>query len=328
MTTISEITRRVLVLSGLPGVGPATVNALLKQPGFANTPVESLPWVPTPVMRAFDDPAAVVRAEERATESITAARNDGAQILSPFDDDYPRLLAETPDCPPILYVKGDLTPTRSRSISVIGTREPTRHGGIIADRITTYFAAQHWSIVSGLALGVDGIAHNAAIRAGGHTVAVLAHGLDTVAPKSHAGLAREILQTGGALVTEYPYGTRPYGPNYVKRDRIQAGLASAVVLIQTDLKGGSLHASRAALEYGRLLAYPVPTAPDVERNEPKVQGVLLIDQGAPVEVANLLRCNTAALTRLRPLRSKDDYAVVEDEILSTSRPGLEPLRLL
>jgi DNA processing protein len=211
---------------------------------------------------------------------------------------------------------------------VIGTREPTRHGEIIAERVTSYYAAQRWSIVSGLALGVDALAHRATLSAGGHTVAVLAHGLDTVAPKNHTALAQEILAKDGALVTEYPYGTRPYGPQFVKRDRIQAGLAAAVVLIQTDLRGGSLHASRAALEYGRVLAYPVPTEADIAREEPKIQGVLLIDRGEPSEVAAFLKCKAPALSRVRPLRSRDDYGVLEAELLAFQPGVTEPLRLL
>jgi DNA processing protein len=323
MKPISDATRKILVLSQLPGVGPATLNALLKQPGFGTVELESLPWAPPPVLRALDDSDTAVRAEERASTLVAAARADGAQILSPLDEEYPALLAETPDRPPVLFVKGDLGPTRARALCVIGTREPTRHGAIIAERLTSYYAGQGWSIVSGLALGTDAIAHRAALNAGGHTVAVLAHGLDTVAPKSHTPLAQEILDKGGALITEYPYGTRPYGPQFVKRDRIQAGLAAAVVLIQTDMRGGSLHASRAALEYGRVLAYPAPTEQDVAREEPKVQGVLLIERGAPAEVAEFLRCKPAALSRVRPLRSRDDYRVLEDALLESEPPERE-----
>jgi DNA processing protein len=328
MSTIREATRQLLTLSGLPGVGPATLNLVLEQPEFGKTDLLELPRMPVPVQRALSDPDACERAEARASAAVSAARADGARILSPADEDYPQLLRATPDRPPILYVKGNLAPVCERALSVIGTREPTRHGTIIAQRITSHFAGRGWSIVSGLALGVDGIAHRAAVEAGGHTVAVLAHGLDTVAPKSHAPLAREILSTGGALVTEYPYGTRPYGPNFVKRDRIQAGLASAVVLIQTDVRGGSLHASRAALEYGRILAYPVPTEVDVASQEPKIQGVLVLDRGSPPEVTSLLRCTPDALSRLRPLHSRDDYGVLEQELLSGSSYALEPLRLL
>ena len=101
-----------------------------------------------------------------------------------------------------------------------------------------------------------------------------------------------------------------------------------MVLIQTDVRGGSLHASRAALEYGRVLAYPVPTEVDVASQEPKIQGVLVLDRGSPAEVSSLLLCTPDALSRLRPLYSRDDYAVLEQELLSGSSSDLEPLRLL
>lgn len=328
MNTISEATRKILILGGLPGVGPATLNVVLEQPGFATLDLSSFPRLPDPVLRALANEGALERAEDRAETVISSAMSDGARILSPLDEEYPELLALTADRPPVLYVKGDLGPTRGRALCVIGTREPTRHGKIIAQRITSYFAERRWSVVSGLALGTDGIAHQATIEAGGHTVAVLAHGLDTVAPKSHAPLAQKILSTGGALITEYAYGVRPYGPNFVKRDRIQAGLASGVVLIQTDIRGGSLHATRAALEYGRLVAYPVPTSVDMAHSEPKIQGVLKIHNDLPSEVARYLKCRPEVLSNLRALHSKDDYEVLERDLLSWSRIPEEELRLV
>ncbi|HEX6037773.1 DNA-processing protein DprA [Longimicrobium sp.] len=300
-----------MVLSGLPGVGPMALSSVLRIPQIADKDLEEIGRANPAVAKALAQPGALDAAEERAAKNLRTAQADGAMVLSPADAGYPRLLAETHDRPVFLYVKGDLEPTRERPVGVIGTREPTEHGQIIARRVTSYFAEKGWSIVSGLALGIDGIAHEAALEAKGHTVAVLAHGLDTITPKRHTKLAERILASGGAWVTEYPYGTAPYGPNYVKRDRIQAGLSKAIILIQTDVQGGSLHATRAALGYGRVVAYPVPTRTDIDRGEPKIQGVLKLHHAPRAEVADYLRCSLDALAGLRPIGSKAEYPVLE-----------------
>ncbi|HEX8695573.1 MAG TPA: DNA-processing protein DprA [Longimicrobium sp.] len=311
METTSRATEKLLILSGLPGVGPIALGSVLRIPQFAERDFEEIGRFTPAIAKGLAQPGGLASAEDRARKNLRAAEEDGAVVLSPADEEYPALLAETHDRPAFLYVKGDLAPTHRRSVGVIGTREPTEHGRIIARRMTTYFAEAGWSIVSGLALGIDGVAHEAALDAGGHTVAVLAHGLDTITPKRHTKLAERILSSGGAWVTEYPYGTAPYGPNYVKRDRIQAGLSQAIILIQTDVQGGSLHATRAALEYGRIVAYPVPTRVDVDRGEPKIQGVLKLHHGPRREVADFLRCRLDALDGLRPVESKEDYPSLE-----------------
>lgn len=315
MAVTSRVTQKLMVLSGLPGVGPMALSSILRIPQLAEIKVEEIGRANPAVAKALSQPDALDAAEDRAAKNLRAAEADGARVLSPADAEYPRLLAETQDRPAFLYVKGDLEPTRQRPVGVIGTREPTEHGKIIAQRVTSYFAEKGWSIVSGLALGIDGIAHEAALNAGGHTVAVLAHGLDTITPKRHTKLAERILASGGAWVTEYSYGTAPYGPNYVKRDRIQAGLSRAIILIQTDVQGGSLHATRAALGYGRVVAYPVPTRTDIDRGEPKIQGVMKLHHAPRAEVADYLRCSLDALVGLRPIGSKAEYPLLERMIL-------------
>ncbi|WP_235038312.1 DNA-processing protein DprA [Pseudomonas brassicacearum] len=256
----------------------------------------------------------------------------GAYIISALDEDYPALLSATKDDPFILFVKGTLSQTPEKSVAIIGTRQPTKHGEMITRRITDFFCGQSWSVVSGLALGCDGIAHRAAIESGGHTVAVLAHGLQTVAPSQHRKLAEEILNSGGALVSEYRFGQGALPTQFVKRDRTQAGLSQGVVMIQSDLKGGSLHASRAALDYDRWLAVPYPTAADEQANEPKIQANLMIaNHSADIDRANLLKCHISRLSKVIVLRAKDDYpqlvctpiGVIDGSEARTTFDGLE-----
>jgi DNA processing protein len=159
-----------------------------------------------------------------------------------------------------------------------------------------------------LALGCDAIAHSTALRAKGHTLAVLAHGLQTLVPTQHQSLADAILAGGGALLSEFPFGRPPIAQQFVKRDSTQAGLAQGVVMIQSDVRGGSLHASRAALDYQRWLAVPYPTDKDLEKAEPKIQANLLLAHGTPHQKADLLRCAPEALDHVMILRGRDDYA--------------------
>ncbi|MBZ9960608.1 DNA-processing protein DprA [Mesorhizobium sp. BR1-1-14] len=254
------------------------------------------------------DSMAIADALSDANKQIDLASNDGVRIISSVDSEYPRLLIQTPDDPRILFVKGCLANTPEKSVAVIGTREPTEHGKIIAKRVAGFIVSEGWSVVSGLALGCDAIAHQATVEAQGHTVAVLAHGLHTIAPSRHMELAERILDTGGALVTEYRFGQEPLPQQFVKRDRIQAGLAQGVVMIQSDVVGGSLFASRAALDYQRRLFVVYPTDEDISKQEPKVQGNLLLADGSPEEMTDVLKCQPSDLRRLIILRSKSDYA--------------------
>lgn len=304
--SISAETGKLLALSMLKGVGPATLRMALNVTNFSIASVESIAQK-VPRLAAAVQPALWNEALEKAEEQAEHAERGNARILSVLDPEYPALLKATKDDPVILYVKGRLADRQEQSAAVIGTREPTRHGVMIAERVTQFLVDNGWSVVSGLALGCDAIAHNAAIKAGGHTVAVMAHGLHTVAPSKHRALAQDILDQGGALVSEYRFGVDPRPEFFVKRDRIQAGLARGVVMIQSDLSGGSLHASRAALDYGRWLAVPEPTKLDADNMEPKVQANALIASGDITKMAQLLRCSPAEVRKVVVLRSREDY---------------------
>jgi DNA processing protein len=312
---MTPLARRLFELSFLRGVGAVTLRKLVSERrDVASASVEDLRFMDKRLAKALLDPGAFEGAQALAAQQLEAAGNDGARILASVDSDYPALLRRTEDAPAFLYVRGDPAALADRSIGVIGTREPSRHGLLITERLTQYFAERGWTIVSGLALGCDAAAHRAALACGGRTVAVLAHGLQTVAPRQHAELAAEILEKGGALVTEYPYGTDAAQHQFVQRDRIQAGLSRGVVMIQSDLEGGSLHASRAALRYGRVLAVPRPTQADVEAGYPKIKANKVLADGSAEERMELLQCHAEALNRLRIIASRDDYEGLEREL--------------
>lgn len=304
---ISVAANRLLALSMLAGVGPATLRKIAGTPCFLDMSIESLATRFSAVAKAISTPGAWSLALEQADKQVVEAEKYDARVICALDEDYPSLLSSTKDDPFILFVRGKFHELPEKSVAVIGTRQPTQHGAVIVNRITEYFSSQSWSVVSGLAIGCDGLAHRAAIQAGGHTVAVLAHGLQTIAPAQHRKLADEILESGGALISEYPFGQGVLPQQFVKRDRIQAGLAQGVVMVQSDVKGGSLHASRAALDYGRWLAVPIPTSTDRRNEEPKIQANLVLAEGGVAERASLLKCQQNKLSNVIILRTKDDY---------------------
>lgn len=320
MNEISSSTGKLLAMSMLKGVGPATLRKASQVFGFESKTVEQLA-IDVPALKSALGGGAWSDALIKAEEQVELAERSGCLILSPLDEDYPKLLAATKDDPFLLWVRGTLAPAPEKSVAIIGTREPTEHGRLIAQRITRFFVEQGWSVVSGLALGCDGIAHQEAVDAHGHTVAVMAHGLQTVAPAKHRKLAEDILNSGGALVSQYPIGRDAIPQQFVQRDKTQAGMAQGVVMIQSDLQGGSLHASRAALDYGRWLAVPYPTPPDREKNEPKIQANLLLADGNDERRRELLKLkDDQALERVLILRGKEDYSrCLED----TSTPVVE-----
>ncbi len=307
MSEISSGTRKLLALSMLKGIGPSTLRKVAGMLDFDRLSAEGLAAQMPAVSKALQDFSAWTRAVEDSEKQIEEAKRFSARILSPLDDEYPSLLAATKDDPFLIFVKGEFSKTSEKSVAIIGTREPTSHGTLIAQRITQFFVEKEWSVVSGLALGCDAIAHQAAVDAHGHTVAVLAHGLHTISPARHRKLAEDILEAGGALVSEYRFGQGAKPQQFVKRDRTQAGLAQGVVMIQSDLKGGSLHASRAALDYRRWLAVPYPTSLDFSNGEPKVQANLMLSDGSDIQKEELLKCAPSALERLIILRGREDY---------------------
>lgn len=312
MTDISQKTRTLLTYSMLNGVGVSALRKIAAVEGFPDmSPRDVADQVPA-VSRCISEAGAWEKAVSESKTQVEEAHRLDAAVLSPFDPHYPQLLAATKDDPFLIFVRGKLASEPLKSVAVIGTREPTEHGALIAARVAAFFAAEGWSVVSGLALGCDGIAHRAALDHGGHTVAVLAHGLHTVAPARHRKLAGDILEAGGALVSEYRFGQAAQPQQFVKRDRTQAGFARGVVMIQSDLKGGSLHASRAALDYKRWLAVPYPTARDRANNEPKVQANLVLSDAAVGDRCDLLRCVPIDLDRVIVLRSKADYPLMLD----------------
>ncbi len=279
-----------LTLIGLKGIGPATAQRLARVCPTLRHLREAAPaalaaHVPAQARAILLDPNALADAFSRATAAIEKASAVNVSVFSFADPEYPLFLKGIPDRPSVLYVKGTL-PTHHRTIACIGTREPSTFGTEVTKRLTTFLASHGWSIVSGLALGVDALAHQAALDASGHTVAVLANGLDAVYPKKNAQLADQILARGGAWISEQPFGAPAVPRNLVQRDRLQSGMSVGIIVMQTDIEGGSMHTVRFCLTQGRQLWAPLPP-PGVHAEEPKSRGLLALCQKTGRELARV-----------------------------------------
>lgn len=177
---------------------------------------------------------------------------------SASDSSYPEKLRTITEPPKGIYSLGDLKAALdSPTLAVVGSRKVTPYGRQVTDKLVREAAKQGITIISGLALGVDALAHQAALAERAKTIAVLPCGLDKIYPASHRGLAEEILRAGGALVTEYPAGTEPYKLHFIARNRIVAGLADGVLVTEAAAKSGTLHTANFALEQGKtVMAVP------------------------------------------------------------------------
>jgi len=172
------------------------------------------------------------------------------KVLTCDSSAYPQRLKEIYDYPPVLYVRGNLLPEDECCLAVVGTRRATVYGRQVTEEIVSDLARNKVTIVSGLAKGIDSVAHRAAIEAGGRTVAVFACGLDIVYPAENAKLAREVMEHG-ALISEYPLGTRPKADNFPRRNRIMSGLSLGVLVVEAGEKSGALITANQALEQNR-----------------------------------------------------------------------------
>lgn len=241
-----------IAFNKVPGIGPARLAALLEVCG-----------TPEAAWRASIQQLQAAHLDRRTLESLLLARRQldpekesqraqqaGVQVLTWADADYPESLRQIESAPPVLYVRGKLLPDDSLAVALVGTRRASAYGREVAHRLGGELARNRVTVVSGLALGIDAVAHKAALDAGGRTLAVLGSGVDQVYPLQHRQLAQAIAENG-AVVSEYPLGTRPEASNFPPRNRIISGLSRAVVIVEAGLRSGALITANFAADQGR-----------------------------------------------------------------------------
>lgn len=260
------------------GIGPAKVQALLGH--FGNL---AAAW------SASESQLRDIGFDARAIDSLREARQtldldryaeqveaSGAHALTWDNPDYPALLRQIPAAPPVLFVRGRFEPVDQWAVAVVGTRRLSAYGRLMAHDLASGLARNGITIVSGLARGIDGVAHRAALEAGGRTIAVMGCGIDRVYPPEHRDLAHAIVDGQGAIVTDFPLGTEPSSVNFPARNRLISGLSLGVLVVEAGERSGALITTRFALEQDREV-FAVPG----NINSPVSVGAnRLIQQGA------------------------------------------------
>ncbi len=188
--------------------------------------------------------------EKRVRKELALLNEVGGKILTFHDELYPYRLREIYDPPPLLYLRGDLKKEDELAVAVIGSRKTTQYGRWMAEKISQDLSRHGITIVSGMARGIDSIAHWGALSSGGRTIAVLGCGVDVIYPAENRALSRKIIEQG-ALLSEFPMGTPPESGHFPRRNRIISGLAIGVVIVQAGERSGALITAGYALEQGR-----------------------------------------------------------------------------
>ena len=255
----------------------------------------------------------------KSLEQLNKNHKAGIQVFSFHDERYPKHLQKIPDPPAVLFVKGKAEGLHSTgSLAIIGTRKPTQYGKKVAYKSARTAAEKGFVIVSGLAYGCDTHAHEGCLEAGGVGIAVLAHGLDKVYPAANRDLANRLVEQGGCLVSEYPVDLKPARSAFVERDRIQSGLSEAVLVIETEVKGGTMHTVKFARNQKRPLACIDYTEQPSAQNKAKGNRKLIKDGNAtPIRDGKAL---TQFLDEIKSLRSSE--SVVEKPDNDVDHPQL------
>jgi DNA processing protein len=284
--------RELLLLSCIPGIGPSRLRSLVNH--FHGTravltasamellAVEGIEKKTASGILAFLRGNSCVEAAQHAESQLSLLSRVGGRLVSFWENDYPRQLKRIFDPPPYLFVRGILSSGDEASIAVVGTRTPSAYGSRIAARMSRDLVKAGLTVVSGLARGIDTIAHVEALKSGGRTVAVIGSGVDVIYPPENGALAAKIIEHG-ALLSEFEMGAQPDAVNFPRRNRIISGICAGILVIETGVEGGAMITARLALDQNReVFAVPGPLT------EQRASGThLLIKEGQAKLVENL-----------------------------------------
>lgn len=254
----------LIILNLLPGIGPIKVKELLSQFGSpaALLKLSAADLSPIPgIGKKLAETLISWKEHVKVEEELNMVERAGVKIVTMLDDDYPLLLKEIYDPPLLLYVHGTLPKNNSRMLGIVGSRHFTRYGKKMAEELASSASFAKWTVISGLAYGIDAISHRATLNANGKTIAVLGGGLARVHPQDHVPLAREIVEKGGAVISEFPMTYTPNKRSFPMRNRIISGMSQGLIVVEAGLNSGSLITAKFALEQDRLV-FAVPGQAD------------------------------------------------------------------
>ena len=280
----------LLALAELPGIGPGRLRALVARFGGAAAVLRA-PHQAIAALPGFSRAAATaIRALSvaRGRAILDGVERLGARVLLPADAAFPTLLRDIPDAPPVLFVWGDAALLGRPTAAIVGSRDPSRYGVDAARLLAAGVARAGVVVASGMARGIDAVAHTAALDAagGGASVGVLGNGFGVVYPAANRALYERMVRDGGCLITEFPPGERPHAGAFPRRNRLISGLAAATVVVEAAPPSGALQTADCALDQGRtVLAVPGPITSPTSLGPNR-----LIQQGAKpaLSVADIL----------------------------------------
>jgi len=267
-----------LALTLVPGVGARTFHRLIQHFGSpegvftaSRSHLEQVPGLKGGTIDAIRS----FPSDKGAKLEMARLRELGMRIIRWGTEEYPHFLANISDPPPLLYVKGTLVEEDERAVAVVGSRHASAYGISVCSTLCRDLVWQGWTVVSGMARGIDSAAHSGALAGNGRTLAVMGTGLDVIYPRENRKLS-ESIAASGAIITEFPLGTPPEPGNFPLRNRLISGLSLGTVVVEATAKSGSLITARMALEQGRqVFAVPGPI------DRPGVEGThRLIKEGA------------------------------------------------
>lgn len=307
-----------IALSMVPGIGPAGFARLVARHGSAAAAWEAGPAGIREVAGLRDHAADGMERLSRADPRTLARSVDlatvraGGRVVTGLDDEYPLALLTLDPRPPTLFVVGDQAVFEQRAVAIVGTRRASGYGMSVATDVAEELARAGVVIVSGLALGIDGAAHRAAVAADAPTIAVLPSPIDRIYPPRHRSLARELLRAGGALVSEIAIGAAIGRPDFARRNRIIAGLAEAVVVVEAPDRSGALMTAAAAIAIGREL-YAVPGPIDAMSS--RGCNRLIADQQATIVTSSASLLRQIGLARGEQPPAVNALSEVEGQVL-------------
>ncbi len=252
---MDELRISQIAITSIPNIGDVTAKKLIAYCGSATQvfkekkqALEKIPGVGGLVINALN--SGKKEAFLIAESELKQAEHNNHKIYFYLDEDYPQRLFHCEDGPVILYAKGNTNFNVDRVVSIVGTRNPTDYGKSFCEQLLEDLAPYQPLIISGLAYGIDGVAHKAALKHKLSTIGVLAHGLDQLYPTQHKALSEKMLENGG-LISDFKVGTKPDRENFPKRNRIVAGLSDLTMVVESSKKGGSLITAHIANNYNR-----------------------------------------------------------------------------
>lgn len=251
----------LVALTLVPNIGPITAKTLISYAGSAAAVFQLSARQLIKIPDIGETTAAVIKQQKEPLQAgeamLDTLEKNGVQVISFYDEDYPYRLKQIHESPIILYAKGAATLNAPRMISIVGTRKPSPAGLALCEQLVADLKPYAPTIISGLAYGIDICAHKQAVLQDMPTLAVLGHGLDKIYPSTHTQVAQKIVQGSGALISEFTFGSEIEKENFALRNRLVAGMADALIVIESAQKGGSMITAAFANAYDReVLAVP------------------------------------------------------------------------